>query len=269
MRLPNAIMSLKFASNLSFMFTECPSIVGRYQLAKDAGFQAVESGFPFGYSVQQVTQAKEAAQVDQVLINVFTGDVSKGELGFAAVPGKEEEFRNSIQLTIDYAKALKCSKIHVMAGIVENVSPINDTVYESNLRYAVDKFEKEGIVGLIEPINGYSVPNYYMNCYDKGLALVKKINSPHLKLMFDIFHLQHLKGNVTNMIKENFHHLGHVQIAQVPDRNEPDTSGELDYRYILSALEQLGYTGHIGLEYKPKTKAAEGLKWIHNFGYSL
>uniref|UniRef100_A0A0C9QZ82 Gip_1 protein n=2 Tax=Fopius arisanus TaxID=64838 RepID=A0A0C9QZ82_9HYME len=156
-----------------------------------------------------------------------------------------------------------------MSGIVQNPSPINDTVYEANLRYAVDKFKAEGIIGLIEPINGYSVPNYYMNCYDKGLAVVKKINSPHLKLMFDIFHLQHLKGNVTNTIKENFNYLGHVQVAQVPDRHEPDTSGELDYRYIFSVLEGLGYTGYIGLEYKPRTKSVEGLGWINKFGYSL
>lgn len=99
-------------------------------------------------------------------------------------------------------------RIHIMAGVVENPTSINDTIYESNLRHAVDRLKTEGIVGLIEPINKYSVPNYYLNCFDKGIDVVKKINSPHLKLMFDIFHLQHIKGNITNIIRENFSLLG-------------------------------------------------------------
>ncbi|KAK0163350.1 hypothetical protein PV327_007041 [Microctonus hyperodae] len=238
-------------------------------LAKDAGFQAVETGFPFGYSIQQVREAKEAARVDQILINVFTGDVTKGELGFAAIPGKEEQFKNSIEMTIDYAKALNCKKIHVMSGIVESPLPINHEVYESNLRFAVQRFQTENILGLIEPINSYSVPNYYMNSFNRGLDVVKKINNPHLKLMFDIFHLQHIVGNITNIIKENISYLGHVQIAQVPDRHEPDTFGELNYQYILRQLEQLGYNDYVGLEYKPKSKSIEGLTWIKKFGYSL
>lgn len=262
-------MSFKFASNISFMFTECPSIISRYKLAKESGFQYVESGFPFGYSVEQVCQAKEAAGVDQVLINVFTGDVTKRELGFAAIPGKEEEFKNSIELTINYAKALKCKKIHVMAGIVETPTPANDNVYEKNLKYTVDRFKAEDIIGLIEPINSYSVPNYYLNSYDKAIEIIKKINSPHLKLMFDIFHLQHIKGNITNTIKENYSLLGHVQIAQCPDRGEPDTPGELNYKYIFSVLDNFGYTGFIGLEYKPNDTTTQGLKWINNFGYNL
>ncbi|KAG8040373.1 hypothetical protein G9C98_000944 [Cotesia typhae] len=220
-------MAFKLAANLSFMFTESPNLMTRYRLAKESGFLAVESGFPFGYTVQQVQKAKNDANIDQVLINVFTGDVTKGELGFAAIPGDEDKFKNSITLTIDYAKALNCKKIHVMAGIVENPTAANDTVYESNLRYAVDQFQKEGIIGIIEPINPYSVPNYYLNCFDKG----------------------------------------HIQIAQVPHRNEPNTEGELNYKYIFSVIKDIGYSGYIGLEYKPKTTTIEGLKWIENFGY--
>ncbi|XP_074096255.1 hydroxypyruvate isomerase-like protein Gip [Cotesia typhae] len=260
-------MAFKLAANLSFMFTESPNLMTRYRLAKESGFLAVESGFPFGYTVQQVQKAKNDANIDQVLINVFTGDVTKGELGFAAIPGDEDKFKNSITLTIDYAKALNCKKIHVMAGIVENPTAANDTVYESNLRYAVDQFQKEGIIGIIEPINPYSVPNYYLNCFDKGIEVVKKINSPHLKIMCDIFHLQHIKGNVTNVLKDYSQYIGHIQIAQVPHRNEPNTEGELNYKYIFSVIKDIGYSGYIGLEYKPKTTTIEGLKWIENFGY--
>ncbi|XP_057323208.1 putative hydroxypyruvate isomerase [Microplitis mediator] len=262
-------MALKFAANLSFMFTECPNLLSRYQLAKEAGFHAVESGFPFGYTVQQVQNAKRNADIEQVLINVFTGDVTKGEMGFAAIPGDEAKFKNSIELTIDYAKALNCKKIHVMAGIVENPTAENDTVYESNLRFAVEKFKEEGIIGIIEPINKYARSNYYLNCFDKGIEIVKKINSPHLKLMCDIFHLQHIQGNITNFMKDNLQYIGHIQIAQVPNRNEPDTMGELDYKYIFSLIKEIGYNGHIGLEYKPKTTTMEGLKWVKNFGENL
>lgn len=262
-------MSAKFTSNLSFMFTECPNIVGRYKLAKDAGFRAVESGFPFGFSIKEVVEAKTKADVDQILINVFTGDVTTGALGFAAVPGKEEAFKNSIELTIKYAKALCCKKIHVMSGKVESPSTVNDQVYETNLRYAVDRFQAEGIVGLIEPINSITVPNYYMHSFEKGLALVKKINSPHLKLMIDLFHLQHSRGNITHTIKDYFPYIGHIQVAQVPDRHEPDTPGEIDYAYVFGMLEKVGYNDYIGLEYKPKTTTVEGLKWIEKLGLTL
>lgn len=261
--------TMKFASNLSFMFGENPTITERYLLAKQAGFKAVESGFPVGFSAQEVADAKRKAGVKQVLINVFTGDVTKGELGFAAIPGKEEEFKKSIDLTIEYANALDCKKIHVMSGKVESPTEINDSTYETNLRFAVEKFQAEDIVALIEPINSITVPNYYLNSFEKGLEIVKKINSPNLRLLIDLFHLQHARGNITRTIRESLPYIGHVQIAQVPDRHEPDTAGELDYRYIFALLDKEGYDDYIGLEYKPKAGSAEGLKWIKNFGYAL
>ncbi|KAG5307849.1 HYI isomerase, partial [Pseudoatta argentina] len=261
-------MALKFASNLSFMFTEVPNIIDRYQLAKQAGFKAVESGFPFGFSVQQVATAKKKANVDQVLLNVFTGDVTKGEVGFAAIPGEEENFKKSIEKTIEYANALNCKIIHVMSGKVEAPTAANDMIYEKNLLYAIEKCQKEDIVVVIEPINNYSVPNYYMNNFQKGLDLVKKINNAHFKLLMDIFHLQHCCGNITKFIQDFLPYIGHIQVAQVPDRHEPDTPGEIDYKYILSLLTT-GYTGYVGLEYWPKSLTVEGLNWIKRYGYTL
>ncbi|XP_017760024.1 PREDICTED: putative hydroxypyruvate isomerase [Eufriesea mexicana] len=262
-------MSLKFATNLSFMFTEAPSIIDRYKLAKEAGFKAVESGFPFGLCIEDILKAKKNANVEQILINVFTGDVSKGELGFAAIPGEEENFKKSIDLTIEYAKALNCKRIHVMSGKVNEVTITNDDVYIKNLLYAVEKFQKEEIVALIEPINNITVPNYYMNSFQKGLNVVKNISSPNLKLLLDIFHLQHICGNITKNIKELLPYTGHVQIAQVPYRHEPDTSGEINYKYVLSILEKEGYNGYVGLEYFPKLSSVDGLSWIQKYGYKL
>ncbi|XP_006620538.1 putative hydroxypyruvate isomerase [Apis dorsata] len=262
-------MNLKFASNLSFMFIEAPSIIDRYKLAKEAGFKAVESGFPFGFSIEDVSKAKKNADIEQVLINVFTGDVSKGELGFAAIPGEEENFKKSIDLTIEYANALNCKRIHVMSGKVNQITSINDDIYIKNLLYAVEKFQKEGIIALIEPINNITVPNYYMNSFQKGLDVIKKINKSNLKLQLDIFHLQHICGNITKNIKELLPYIGHIQIAQVPDRHEPDTSGEIDYKYVLSLLEREGYNEYIGLEYYPMSSSINGLNWIQRYGYKL
>ncbi|KDR18001.1 putative hydroxypyruvate isomerase isoform X2 [Zootermopsis nevadensis] len=262
-------MPLKFCANLSFMFQETASLLERYQLARDVGFRAVECAFPYVHTVDEVVAAQKKANVEQILINVFVGDVTKGELGFAAIPGAEQKFNDSVNLAIKYAKALKCSSIHVMSGAVEKVDEENVKTYEKNIKHAASLFEKENILGLIEPINPYSVPNYYMNSFHKGLEVVKKVNSSNLKLMLDIFHLQQLHGNLTHNIKELLPYVGHIQIAQVPDRNEPNTSGEIDYRYVFSLLEKLGYDGWIGLEYKPAGNTEEGLKWVQEFNMRL
>lgn len=158
-----------------------------------------------------------------------------------------------------------------MSGKVEGpVTEANDTAYENNLRYAVTLLEKENILGVIEPINKYSVPNYYMNCYNKALNIVKRINSPNLKIMVDIFHLQLIRGDITHAFRELKDYIGHVQIAQAPDRHEPNTPGEINYKYILESLKnEANYTDWIGLEYKPLGDVKTGLKWINEYGYSL
>lgn len=261
---------MKFCANLSFMFTEASSILERYALAKDAGFKAVESGFPFGCSLDQVLKAKNEAGLDQVLINICTGDLSKGELGVAAVPGKEDEFKKNLNLTIDYAKALGTAKIHIMSGKLD-VAPteIHWNTFESNLKYATERLRAEHILGLIEPINPHSVPKYLNNNFDKALEIVKRINSPNLKLQLDIFHLQHIAGDLTYNIERLLPYVGHVQIAQVPNRNEPDTLGEINYEYIFKVLEKNNYNDWIGLEYKPASGSKEGLKWLNKYGYQL
>ncbi|XP_072933379.1 putative hydroxypyruvate isomerase isoform X2 [Epargyreus clarus] len=220
---------MKFCANLAFMFTEGSSILERYALAKSAGFKAVETGFPFGHTLEQVKEAKEKAGVDQVLINLKTGDVSKGELGVTAVPGKENEFKDNLHVTIDYAKAVGARKIHIMAGKLETVTPKNWETYESNLKYAAGVLKNEDLLGVIEPINQHSVPKYFLSDFGKAVDIIKKIDSSHLKLQLDVFHLQHICGDLSHNIKNLMPYVGHVQIAQVPNRNEPDTPGEINY----------------------------------------
>ena len=243
----------------------------RYSLARKAGFQAVEVAFPYSHEVEKVVKAKEEAGVKQVLINVFVGDVTKGELGFAAIPGQEDAFQAGVLQAVKYAKALHCKLIHVMAGAVKNPTLVNHETYERNIQWATKIFEKEQIVGLIEPINQRSVPNYYLSSYVSAVDLIKKINSPNLKLMLDVFHLQQLHGNLSVNIESlaSAGHIGHVQIAQVPFRGEPDTAGEINFDYLFSILDKIKYDGWIGLEYKPSGETTQGLKWVEEMGFKL
>lgn len=263
--------SLKFCANLNFMFLECPSLLERYSLAKKAGFRAVEVGFPYTHSIEELKKAKEDAGLEQVLINVYVGDVTKGELGFAAIPGQEESFQASVLKAVSYAKALNCKLIHVMSGAVRTPTSVNHETYEKNIRWATHVFEKEDIVGLIEPINQRSVPNYYLSSYVTAVDVVKKINSRNLKIMLDVFHLQQLHGNLTSNIQSLASDglIGHVQIAQVPLRGEPNSSGEINYGYLFSVLDKIKYEGWIGLEYKPVSGTEEGLEWVTKMGLSL
>ncbi|XP_014273617.1 putative hydroxypyruvate isomerase [Halyomorpha halys] len=262
-------MVLKFCANLSFMFQETASLLERYQLAKEAGFSGIECASPYDFPLHQVVDIKENAKLNQVLINVPTGNLSEGELGFAALPEKTEGFIESFNRSVEYAKGLKCNLIHIMSGLVPNKTPLHNLTYENNLRSVVSTLEKEGIIGVIEPINSITVPNYFLNDYEYALEVIQKINSPNLKLQLDIFHLQHIKGNLTHNIKSLLPYVGHIQIAQVPNRNEPGTPGEIDYDYILHLIEKEGYAGWIGLEYKPLNSSKEGLIWLKKFGYSI
>lgn len=257
----------KFCANLSFMFTEKP-FEERYQLAHNAGFKAVESAFPLGITKEELVKCKTMANVEQVLINTYT-DMSKGEFGYAAIVDKADQFKKSLDVTIDYAKGIGAKKIHVMSGKVDQPTKLNDEIFEANLQYASKLLEKENMIGLIEPINKYSLPDYYMNSYEKALTVIKKIDNSHIKLMLDIFHLQQIKGDITHTINDVIKHVGHVQIAQVPNRNEPDTPGEINYGYVFDLLDSVGYNDWIGLEYKPYATTVEGLKWIKNFNYTL
>lgn len=265
-------MVLKFCANLSLMFTETTdNLLERYQLASQAGFKAVEFTFPYQYPIEDVVKAKSAANVDQILINAYPGDTQRGELGLAIMSGRQDEFRESLEKSMEYATALNCNKIHIMAGkkFAGIVDTAMDDVYKDNLEYASRIFQEKGLIGLIEPISDAVIPNYFMNSFSKAFQLVKEINSDSLKLQLDIFHLQLLEGNLTHRIKELLPYTAHIQIAQAPLRDSPDSEGEVNYRYILKLLEDIGYDGYIGLEYKPTKASSDSIGWIRDWGYSL
>jgi len=260
-------MALKFAANITTMFKEHANVLDRYQAAKLAGFKGVEFTFLYELPVEAIVEAKLKSGLEQVLINSYPGNLAANELGKAALPSCVKEFEESLELSIKYCKALDCKRLHIMAG--RSTPGIIDAgmgpVYLENLKHAAQRLTKEGIVGVIEPINSYTIPGYFLNSFKQATEVLDKVNSPNLKLQLDMFHLQHICGSLTNRIKELLPYIGHIQIAQVPDRHEPDSEGEINYDYIFKLLESLGYDGWIGCEYVPKGDTVEGLKWFQRY----
>lgn len=255
---------MKVAANLSFMFGEAGDLLARYKAAKEAGFQAVECAFPYTVPAEEVASTLKELELKQVLINSDPGNLQAGELGFAALPGKEINFRESLERSIQYAKALGCGKLHIMSGrrSKDHDERTHLATLEANLNHAVSRLSAENIIGLIEPLNPVSTPGYFLNSFETAQSLIEKINSPHLRLQLDIFHMQMICGNVTNNIKKLMPIVGHVQVAQAPHRHEPSCSGELDYPYIFSVLREAGYEDYVGAEYSPSTNSANSLQWL-------
>lgn len=264
-------MVLKFCPNLNFLFTEGGvGLAERYLLAHRAGFRGVEGPCPSAATVDSVLKAKSETGLEQVLLNLYTEGATGAEQVCAAHPTGIEQFRKNFEYTVKVAKSLKCRKIHVMAGIHFGDDRQKQTeVYLSNLKYAAKLLEAESIVGVIEPINKYAVPGYFLNSFTEAVRLLDAVNSPNLKLMIDVYHLQHIQGNVTNALHDLKHYIGHFQIAQVPNRHEPNVRGELDYGHIFQEIENVGYSDWVGCEYKPKSDTVSGLGWIKEYGYSL
>ncbi|XP_022109780.1 putative hydroxypyruvate isomerase [Acanthaster planci] len=268
-------MPLKFAANLSMLFKEIPDLAERYSAAKRAGFQAVEVSFPYDSPVEKLVEVKEREGLEQVLINSFPGDMKAGDLGLAAVPGREKEFQDSLELSIKYCTLLHCKRMHVMAGVTPDCTEDDrpavhrkmEETFISNLKYAADRLSQEGILTLIEPINTVvSKPGYFLSRQDQGVDIIKKVGHPNLKLQMDLFHVQMMQGNITNTIKEFLPYIGHVQIAQAPHRNEPSAEGEVNYDFIFAFLESLGYDGWIGAEYNAADgKTQNSLQWLQKY----
>lgn len=263
---------LRFCANISWLFTELPDFSQRIYAAASAGFQAVEAAWLYDSDLQELQRAREATGVELVLINTPPGDVKAGDLGLGAVPGREAEFKQGLDLAVKYARALECKRIHLMAGRIPVgsnravVAKEMEAIFVQNLNYAADLLSKEGITGLIEPINTrITDPRYFLDSPHHAAAILERVGKPNIKLQMDVFHWQIMDGNLTQNITKYLPLIGHVQIAQVPGRNEPDSAGELHYRYLFDTLEKHGYQGYVGCEYKPLGSTSEGLGWIQDY----
>jgi hydroxypyruvate isomerase len=241
------------------MFADRP-FLDRFDAARAAGFDYVECHFPYEFPVPLLKEKLAKAQLKLTGLNTAPGDLSKGEWGLAAVPGRETDFSGHFDQALEYASALGASVIHVMAGN----TPYNDAslaVYVRNLQEASKKAAGTNITQILEPLNNRDMPNYFISKSSDIINVLKLIDRRNVKLLFDVYHVQIMEGDLIARLKRALPYIGHVQIAAVPSRAEPD-EGEVNYPAIFKALDEIGYRGFIGLEYKPRARTEAGLKWI-------
>jgi 2-dehydrotetronate isomerase len=250
------------SANISFMFLEHP-FIERISAAAKAGFPAVECHFPYEFPVPVLRQALKSAGVRLNGINTAPGDTSKGDWGLACDPTRRIEFRAGVKQALKYANALDVPTIHVMAGMVlDQDRKKAKRAFLSNMAWAADAAAALGKTIVTEPLNTRDRPGYFISRSDEVVDLIREINRPNLKLMFDVYHVQVMEGDVTKRLEKHFDVIGHVQIAAVPSRHEPD-EGELNYAHIFATLKRLGYAGYVGCEYKPRGVTEAGLGWIN------
>lgn len=254
----------QFSANLGFLWTEL-SLPDAIHAAKQAGFDAVECHWPYGTPADDVKAALTETGLRMLGINTVRGDVAAGENGLAALPGRETEARAAIDQAITYATAIGTPNIHVMAGFTAKGRDKAHETFVRNLRYAAEQAGKAAITILIEPLNHYDAPNYFLQTSVQAGAIIKEVAAANLKLMFDCYHLQIMEGDLSRRLKTLMPIIGHIQFAGVPDRAEPD-QGEVNYPYLFSLLERLGYDAPLGAEYKPRGNTDAGLGWMNKFG---
>lgn len=250
----------RFAANLSMMFTE-HAFLDRFEAAAAAGFDAVEFLFPYDHPAREIAARRRAADVEQVLFNLPPGDWAKGERGLAALPERQVEFRRSVRTALDYAAVIGAKRLHMMAGIAESGSHRHRVAYRESLAFAADAAAEQGIDVLIEPLNGRDMPGYFLRDFGSAADFIAELGRANIKLQYDIYHRQILQGDVIRGLETLLPLIGHIQIAAVPHRNEPG-SGELDDFRVLKALDELGYQGFVGCEYRPRGATIDGLGWM-------
>jgi hydroxypyruvate isomerase len=246
------------------LFTEVP-FPRRFEAAARAGFEACEFRFPFDYPAQQVAGWLERARLTNVIFNMPAGDWAAGERGIAAIPGREAEFREGVQRSLHYARILGTKMLHAMAG---KLAPGADRTrhreaFVENLRYAAREAAKLGVTVTVEPINPGDVAGYFLTTQEQAHAIREEVGEPNLKVQLDLYHAQVVEGDLATKIRKYLPHLGHVQVAGVPGRHEPDERGEIRFPYLFALLDELGYAGWVGCEYAPRGRTEEGLRWLH------
>ena len=252
----------KFAANLSMMFNEVP-FPERFAVAAKAGFKAVEFLFPYDYAPAEVADWLTENGLRNALFNMPPGDFAGGERGIASLPGREAEFREGVAKAVEYALALGTPTVHCMAGLFPAGADRarHRALYIENVRFAAQEMAKHGRILVIEPINPRDIPGYFLNTQAEGHAICKEIGLPNLKVQMDFYHCQIVEGDLTMTFKKYFAGIGHVQIASVPARHEPD-EGEVNYRHIFKLLDEMGYDGYVGCEYRPRGRTEDGLVWL-------
>jgi len=252
----------RFAANLSMLFPDRP-FLERFGAAAAAGFAAVEYLWPYAWPAEALVGRLEDAGLSQVLFNSPSGDTDTGERGLAALPGREDEFRRGVDTALAYAAALRCPRVHLMAGIpgadVERARA--EDVYRENLRCALDTAQGTGVTLLLEPINAYDMPGYFLRTLAQAQSVVDELADPGLALQLDWYHTARTEADVVAATRRHLGSAAHLQLAGVPGRHEPDV-GDVDYPTLFALADELGYDGWVGCEYHPLGLTEDGLGWL-------
>ncbi|MFC7595163.1 2-oxo-tetronate isomerase [Terrabacter sp. GCM10028922] len=257
----------RFAANLSMMYVE-HDFLDRFAAAAADGFTGVEYLFPYEHPVAELRRRLEENGLEQVLFNAPPGDWAAGERGIASLPGREAEFRSGFAVALEYAATLACPRVHVMAGLVPPGADVADRhqrrhLYETNLAWAAAHAAQAELDVLVEPINQRDMPGYLISRQGEAHELVQRVGAPNLKVQLDLYHCQITEGDLTTTLRRDLPtgRVGHLQVAGVPDRNEPD-SGELDVAHLFHVVDDVGHDGWVGCEYRPRGGTSEGLGWL-------
>jgi hydroxypyruvate isomerase len=252
----------KLAANVSMLFPQL-DFLDRFAAARKAGFRHVEYQFPYAHDAAEVARRARDAGVEVVLHNLPPGDYARGERGIACLAGREREFRESVARGIEYAKAARCPRLNCLAGLAP-VDEEHRAVLVANLRYAARKLGEAGLQLMIEPINTRSVPGFFLTGSRQAVDVLNAVGEGNAFVQYDLFHMQIMEGDLAATIERLLPRIGHMQVADVPARNEPGT-GEINFEFLLRHIDRLGYSGWIGCEYNPRGDTVEGLKWARAY----
>ncbi len=257
-----------FAANLHWLFTEL-DFMDRFAAASIAGFKGVECLFPYDHVASDVAAKLADHGLSQALINAPPGDWVRGERGLGCLPDRQDEFRKGLKKSVCYAEAIGCKRIHAMAGIApDGADPERlQDVFIDNLSFAAALAGETGIRVMIEPINRIDMPGYYLSRPDQAAVIIEAVASPHLRMQFDIYHVGMEGLDISGQIERHFPVIDHFQVARIPGRGEP-IGGDVDYRALFGMIDELGFQGWIGCEYRPEGRTEDGLEWIQEYGFS-
>ncbi|RTL95728.1 hydroxypyruvate isomerase [Ancylobacter aquaticus] len=252
----------RFAANLTMLFNEVP-FLDRFEKAAAAGFTGVEYLFPYDFPVEELVAKLKANNLSQVLHNLPAGNWGGGERGIAILPERVDEFRAGVDTAIEYATALGCPQVNILAGIVPAGADreVLHNTFVNNLKFAAPKIKEAGLKLLIEPINTRDIPGFFLNYTKQAKAIIEEVGSDNLFIQYDIYHMQIMEGDLARTIEANLAQIAHIQLADNPGRNEPGT-GEINYPFLFRHLDAIGYEGWVGCEYKPKGETGAGLGWL-------
>ena len=253
----------QFAANLTMLFNEVP-FLDRFQKAADAGFKAVEFLFPYAFKAEEIKRQLDQNHLQLVLHNLPAGDWDAGERGIACHPDRVEEFRSGVAKAIEYAKILGVPQLNCLAGKAPSGIDyqILHNTFVANLQFAATELKNANLKLLIEPINTFDIPGFFLSTTNQALHILEEVGAANTFVQYDIYHAQRMEGELCNTIEKNLSKIAHIQLADNPGRNEPGT-GEINYVHLFKFLDRIGYQGWIGCEYKPATTTGAGLGWIN------